>query len=110
MCVLICKEVFRLYREAIYHLDVWQFNCVDTGILCCVHKTCQPPLLKYGPWATPCFYLERVKMQFPGRMTEEPCGAPSRSKFSSGSQHRILSEGTEAQKDLSNGKKEAALT
>lgn len=49
-------------------------------------------------------------MQFPGRMTEEPCGAPSRSKFSSGSQHRILSEGTEAQKDLSNGKKEAALT
>lgn len=49
-------------------------------------------------------------MQFLGRMTEEPCGAPSRSKFSSGSQHRILSEGTEAQKDLSNGKKEAALT
>lgn len=69
MCVLIYKEVFPSFQEVINHLTVWQFNYVDTDILCSVYKTCQPLLLKYGPWAIPWFYLELVKIQFPGRMS-----------------------------------------
>lgn len=68
MCVLIfIRESFIFTGKVINHSNAWQFNCVDTGILCSVHKTCQSLLLKYGPWTIPCFNLELVKMHFLGQ-------------------------------------------